>query len=163
MATLAGAGARRYTKAACGEPDQRRQRGRGTRIQRGGLRRRRVVRAAAPTTCGPARPAPRSATGAAGFPPYLAGSGHHIGMPQIVTSSVRSADTRRNVTQSTAQARTWQTASVRSALARGPRSEEHTSELQSRRDLVCRLLLEKKKKRETCNSTKKKKKKKNNR
>src|SRR6266576_7213721 len=29
-----------------------------------------------------------------------------------------------------------------------PRSEEHTSELQSRRDLVCRLLLEKKKKRE---------------
>src|SRR5690349_24220254 len=28
----------------------------------------------------------------------------------------------------------------------GRRSEEHTSELQSRRDLVCRLLLEKKKK-----------------
>src|SRR2546428_3913356 len=28
-----------------------------------------------------------------------------------------------------------------------PRSEEHTSELQSRSDLVCRLLLEKKKKR----------------
>src|SRR5690349_23693751 len=32
-----------------------------------------------------------------------------------------------------------------SALAINPRSEEHTSELQSRRDLVCRLLLEKKK------------------
>src|SRR5690349_22435949 len=31
------------------------------------------------------------------------------------------------------------------------RSEEHTSELQSRRDLVCRLLLEKKKKRDTYN------------
>src|SRR5690349_22055346 len=30
--------------------------------------------------------------------------------------------------------------------ARDRRSEEHTSELQSRRDLVCRLLLEKKKK-----------------
>src|SRR5438874_12477363 len=30
--------------------------------------------------------------------------------------------------------------------SRGGRSEEHTSELQSRRDLVCRLLLEKKKK-----------------
>src|SRR5690349_22806634 len=29
--------------------------------------------------------------------------------------------------------------------AHEPRSEEHTSELQSRRDLVCRLLLEKKK------------------
>src|SRR2546428_14184671 len=32
------------------------------------------------------------------------------------------------------------------ALARALRSEEHTSELQSRSDLVCRLLLEKKKK-----------------
>src|SRR5690349_22471658 len=30
-------------------------------------------------------------------------------------------------------------------LPSGDRSEEHTSELQSRRDLVCRLLLEKKK------------------
>src|SRR5438874_10158954 len=36
---------------------------------------------------------------------------------------------------------------AREARARaGGRSEEHTSELQSRRDLVCRLLLEKKKK-----------------
>src|SRR5690349_23184577 len=33
-----------------------------------------------------------------------------------------------------------------SPRTRAPRSEEHTSELQSRRDLVCRLLLEKKKK-----------------
>src|SRR5690349_22128165 len=32
------------------------------------------------------------------------------------------------------------------ARGRRRRSEEHTSELQSRRDLVCRLLLEKKKK-----------------
>src|SRR6266496_2559057 len=32
------------------------------------------------------------------------------------------------------------------AVSYGGRSEEHTSELQSRRDLVCRLLLEKKKK-----------------
>src|SRR6266496_6812371 len=31
-------------------------------------------------------------------------------------------------------------------ISRHARSEEHTSELQSRRDLVCRLLLEKKKK-----------------
>src|SRR6266496_4898837 len=38
-------------------------------------------------------------------------------------------------------------ADVSRRLHRGgePRSEEHTSELQSRRDLVCRLLLEKKK------------------
>src|SRR3989440_287816 len=35
------------------------------------------------------------------------------------------------------------------AIEVGQRSEEHTSELQSRSDLVCRLLLEKKKKKET--------------
>src|SRR2546422_3157383 len=35
---------------------------------------------------------------------------------------------------------------ARRARARGGRSEEHTSELQSRLHLVCRLLLEKKKK-----------------
>src|SRR5206468_12041910 len=34
----------------------------------------------------------------------------------------------------------------RTRSASRPRSEEHTSELQSRSDLVCRLLLEKKKK-----------------
>src|SRR5690349_23981835 len=37
----------------------------------------------------------------------------------------------------------------RPADRRPGRSEEHTSELQSRRDLVCRLLLEKKKKKKT--------------
>src|SRR5947207_11232206 len=36
--------------------------------------------------------------------------------------------------------------SGRTPSARRPRSEEHTSELQSHSDLVCRLLLEKKKK-----------------
>src|SRR5438874_7203669 len=35
---------------------------------------------------------------------------------------------------------------LRLVLGADARSEEHTSELQSRRDLVCRLLLEKKKK-----------------
>src|SRR5438270_10321606 len=44
---------------------------------------------------------------------------------------------------------------VRSSVVRRNRSEEHTSELQSQSNLVCRLLLEKKKK-------KKKKKKKEN-
>src|SRR5690349_22841530 len=38
--------------------------------------------------------------------------------------------------------------STGSMPATAKRSEEHTSELQSRRDLVCRLLLEKKKKNE---------------
>src|SRR5437867_9179008 len=38
-----------------------------------------------------------------------------------------------------------------------PRSEEHTSELQSPYDLVCRLLLEKKKKKKKINKKEKKK------
>src|SRR6267143_5332704 len=42
-----------------------------------------------------------------------------------------------------------------------PRSEEHTSELQSQFHLVCRLLLEKKKKKNKTNNTLNKKKKKN--
>src|SRR3989440_1301259 len=47
----------------------------------------------------------------------------------------------------------YEEAAVR-ACPRGlppPRSEEHTSELQSRSDLVCRLLLEKKKKKKIIN------------
>src|SRR2546422_1819666 len=39
------------------------------------------------------------------------------------------------------------------ASRRRGRSEEHTSELQSRLHLVCRLLLEKKKKKRECRST----------
>src|SRR5690349_23117932 len=42
---------------------------------------------------------------------------------------------------------------ISAAGADGSRSEEHTSELQSRRDLVCRLLLEKKKKHISHNCT----------
>src|SRR5206468_11627989 len=41
-------------------------------------------------------------------------------------------------------------------ITRVPRSEEHTSELQSRSDLVCRLLLEKKKKKKKKKTTNKK-------
>src|SRR6476620_8734080 len=49
------------------------------------------------------------------------------------------------------------------ALNRASRSEEHTSELQSRQYLVCRLLLEKKKKKDiNCSHLKKKKKKQKN-
>src|SRR5215469_18560365 len=51
------------------------------------------------------------------------------------------------------------TRSTSPAPAPPPRSEEHTSELQSRRDLVCRLLLEKKKKQVIHSLTNKKKKK----
>src|SRR5438105_12322372 len=41
---------------------------------------------------------------------------------------------------------------LRKRGVRSTRSEEHTSELQSRVDLVCRLLLEKKKKKKTINN-----------
>src|SRR5216683_1770923 len=54
-------------------------------------------------------------------------------------------------------------AGIRRRLLLDPaRSEEHTSELQSRSDLVCRLLLEKKKKKKKLHIYKKKKKKKKN-
>src|SRR5690349_24158744 len=43
---------------------------------------------------------------------------------------------------------------ARSSSSPSARSEEHTSELQSRRDLVCRLLLEKKKKKKKIKNTK---------
>ena len=46
----------------------------------------------------------------------------------------------------------------RAAVAALPRSEEHTSELQSRTNLVCRLLLEKKKTNKNKNKKEKKKK-----
>src|SRR5438034_8401868 len=42
---------------------------------------------------------------------------------------------------------------LRTPRYRAPRSEEHTSELQSHSDLVCRLLLEKKKKKKKTSTT----------
>src|SRR5690349_22895982 len=54
---------------------------------------------------------------------------------------------RSSIRRSMLTTRTRQSGQGRAFLIIGPstRSEEHTSELQSRRDLVCRLLLEKKK------------------
>src|SRR2546430_7669174 len=51
-----------------------------------------------------------------------------------------------------AQARTGGAARARGTRV-GPRSEEHTSELQSQSNLVCRLLLEKKKKKQITETT----------
>src|SRR5690349_23650194 len=56
-----------------------------------------------------------------------------------------SANASRPVRSSTASTVGWARRASRPKEA-PTRSEEHTSELQSRRDLVCRLLLEKKKK-----------------
>src|SRR5256886_3972931 len=55
-----------------------------------------------------------------------------------------SASKRRNTTASRWVSPTAQSSSSRSSTC-GTRSEEHTSELQSQSNLVCRLLLEKKK------------------
>src|SRR3712207_8497261 len=61
-------------------------------------------------------------------------------------AGVASADTGRRRSWRSSSA-IWRTSSPRlSGSAIGGRSEEHTSELQSRQYLVCRLLLEKKKK-----------------
>src|SRR5438034_3503552 len=54
------------------------------------------------------------------------------------------------------QAVFWPEASVKEVLEWKGRSEEHTSELQSHSDLVCRLLLEKKKKNKKKTITKRK-------
>src|SRR5437667_7270229 len=51
----------------------------------------------------------------------------------------------------------WRTTSADQRVAAIRRSEEHTSELQSHHDLVCRLLLEKKKKTKTEKNIEKKK------
>src|SRR5204863_5322766 len=51
-----------------------------------------------------------------------------------------------NKTASVGQTRSVRGGLIVLAVIAGFRSEEHTSELQSRRDLVCRLLLEKKNK-----------------
>src|SRR3989442_10008103 len=59
--------------------------------------------------------------------------------------SVRSPTTRWHWSSSMTLA-IWQVQQNGGASASMPRSEEHTSELQSRPHLVCRLLLEKKKK-----------------
>src|SRR5436305_3675606 len=56
---------------------------------------------------------------------------------------------------STSGTRTATTGRLRRARTSSPRSEEHTSELQSRPHLVCRLLLEKKKKKKTTPDKKK--------
>src|SRR5690349_24559161 len=74
--------------------------------------------------------------------------------PQIYTLSLHDAlpilTPCSRSTRSTRQGRTrppWRRSrsTLPAARRRRMRSEEHTSELQSRRDLVCRLLLEKKK------------------
>src|SRR5205809_3966142 len=82
-------------------------------------------------------------------PPYLYTLSLHDALPISAWKSRPSAAT---ICRSASSSSTM-TASIaapirirRAPIRRPPRSEEHTSELQSRLHLVCRLLLEKKKK-----------------
>src|SRR5699024_11752641 len=63
--------------------------------------------------------------------------------PTIKTSPERLISSRRAGTSDTVR-KVWKAGAPPSCAAVPVRSEEHTSELQSRFDLVCRLLLEKK-------------------
>src|SRR2546422_6042102 len=70
-----------------------------------------------------------------------------VAHPPILLSTSESAPKSRRSAQSRGVGRkATQMRRIRSATSRRERSEEHTSELQSRLHLVCRLLLEKKKK-----------------
>src|SRR5690606_40290492 len=70
--------------------------------------------------------------------------------PTRPTSGRRLSPTRRGCTRARSRStRCCTTTSIPGSMwlySNGSRSEEHTSELQSRENLVCRLLLEKKKK-----------------
>src|SRR5207249_9652771 len=65
--------------------------------------------------------------------------------PTAPPPSASTVDVRSRPASSSAFQQRSATPSVLAASPSGTRSEEHTSELQSRFDLVCRLLLEKKK------------------
>src|SRR5690349_24069210 len=68
----------------------------------------------------------------------------------LTALSISDCTTRISLGEQVASPASWTATSTRTSRsaaswAQRSRSEEHTSELQSRRDLVCRLLLEKKK------------------
>src|SRR5690349_24022682 len=75
-------------------------------------------------------------------PPASTGASRSTSCPGSLRRSCCTSWRTTSVTRSPPRCRRWTR-----------RSEEHTSELQSRRDLVCRLLLEKKKKKNKTTNT----------
>src|SRR5699024_11763718 len=65
--------------------------------------------------------------------------------PAPATPNRRALSSRGSTCANSTYPAAPRTSSASTRTSRPPRSEEHTSELQSRFDLVCRLLLEKKK------------------
>src|SRR5215467_13285117 len=76
------------------------------------------------------------------------GSDHDVGSPDVTWPVVGSCGASVELAPVTCavSASTWRRRADTSAVRARSRSEEHTSELQSPCNLVCRLLLEKKKK-----------------
>src|SRR5215475_15468365 len=97
-------------------------------------------------------------TGFRSGPPMASGSRFNR-IARVTSRSSGSAPTVR-AQLSVSRNRTRARHTCRSRRRRMARSEEHTSELQSRENLVCRLLLEKKKKKPKTTQKQKKKKKK---
>src|SRR5437899_4923514 len=103
--------------------------------------------------------------GGACLAPAAPGTGRNPSDPAGAVQS-RNEHASRSLLQRPIEARIRPAAAVRDCsrppggsgtrCQRAPRSEEHTSELQSLRHLVCRLLLEKKKKKtsQSCATTK---------
>src|SRR2546429_7115862 len=91
------------------------------------------------TGCGvlPADTVARSLTGNPAFARFATTGAGHSMCPGAMSAAFNATPSRKNPSSMLIQGH-WLTASAR--------SEEHTSELQSRLHLVCRLLLEKKKK-----------------
>src|SRR5437773_2940803 len=77
-------------------------------------------------------------------PPEISTLSLHDALP--ISASTTTGSAGKTTSPRIAKRRSWRCRPTRS-LPRpcSPRSEEHTSELQSHHDLVCRLLLEKKK------------------
>src|SRR5204863_6012563 len=73
-------------------------------------------------------------------------AGAHPGLGGLLGDGLVREDVDPDLAATADLARHRDSGSWREFVERRLRSEEHTSELQSRRDLVCRLLLEKKKK-----------------
>src|SRR3989475_6584544 len=110
----------------------------------------RGVATAAAIVCGlaPGRPAETVIVGKSTFGRSLTGSSRYAIIPNMRMPSITSVvatGLRINSPEMLTSRQLHPRRPFRSSVHRGYRSEEHTSELQSQSNLVCRLLLEKKK------------------
>src|SRR5437773_6755867 len=86
----------------------------------------------------------RPRTSASVMPPFTASAATEVQIIQLSTTATGERKRSKAAYPSQSESRTRTKALVNAASVPARRSEEHTSELQSHHDLVCRLLLEKK-------------------